>query len=71
MMAMPRHVAHTREVKNAFSILVGKSEEKRLLARRSGRWEYNITMELKETTPMRMSIGYIWLRTGSGVGRTR
>jgi len=36
------------EGKGAYRILVGKSEEKRPLARRRRRWEENIKMDLQE-----------------------
>jgi len=41
------HVACTREIRNAYTVLVGKPEGKRPLERRSGRWEY-ISMDLME-----------------------
>jgi len=42
------HVAHIREMKNAYKILVGKSEGKRLLGRPRLRWKDNIRMDLRE-----------------------
>jgi len=36
------------EMKNAFTILVGKPEGKRLLVRPRHRWEDNIRMDLRE-----------------------
>jgi hypothetical protein len=36
------------EMKNAYKILIGKSERKRLLGRHKRRWEKNIKMGLKE-----------------------
>jgi hypothetical protein len=36
-------------MKNAYKILVGKSEGKRLFGRHRHRWEDNIKMELKRT----------------------
>jgi hypothetical protein len=44
------HVAHTREKRNAYRILVGKPEAKRLLGRPIGRWEDNIKMDVSEIT---------------------
>jgi hypothetical protein len=43
------HVAHMREMRNAYKILVGKLKRKRLLRISRHRWEYNIKMDLKET----------------------
>jgi hypothetical protein len=42
------HVAHMGEVRNAYSILVGKPEGKRPLRIPRCRWEYNIRIDLKE-----------------------
>jgi hypothetical protein len=36
------------ERRNAYKILVGKSEGKRQLGRPKRRWEYNIRMDLRE-----------------------
>jgi hypothetical protein len=36
------------EMRNAYNILVGKPEGKRLLERRRHRWEDNIRMDLRE-----------------------
>jgi hypothetical protein len=41
-------VYHAKEVANAYTILVGKPEEKRLLGRRRCRWEDNIKIMLKK-----------------------
>jgi hypothetical protein len=35
-------------MRNAYKILVGKSEGKRLLVRRRHRWEANITLNIRE-----------------------
>jgi hypothetical protein len=40
------HVAGTEEMRNAYKILVGKSEENRPLERPRLRWEDNIRMDL-------------------------
>jgi hypothetical protein len=42
------HVACTGKMKNAYSILVRKSEGKRPLRRLKHRWEYNIRMDFGE-----------------------
>jgi hypothetical protein len=42
------HVACMGEVRNAYKILVGKSEEKRPLGRPKHRWKDNIRMDLRE-----------------------
>jgi hypothetical protein len=41
------HVARTGETRNAYMILVGKSEEKRPLGRPRRRWIENIIMDLR------------------------
>jgi hypothetical protein len=42
------HVAHTREKRNGYRVLVGKPEVKRPLQRTKYRWEDNIKVDLKE-----------------------
>jgi hypothetical protein len=42
------HVVSTRAKRNAYGILVGKPEGKRLLERHRRRWENNIKMDLSE-----------------------
>jgi hypothetical protein len=42
------HVAHMGEMRNAYRILVGKPEGKRLLGGGRHRWEYDIRMDLEE-----------------------
>jgi hypothetical protein len=42
------HVARMGEKRNAYRILVGKSEGKRPLGRRRRRWVNNIKMDLRE-----------------------
>jgi hypothetical protein len=44
----PRHVARIEKKKNAYRILVGKSDGKRPLGRPRLRWVNNIKMVLKE-----------------------
>jgi hypothetical protein len=41
------HVARIGEKRNAYGILVGKPEGKRLLGRPRRRWEDNIKMDLR------------------------
>jgi hypothetical protein len=36
------------EIRNAYNILVGKSERKRPLGKLWRRWEYHITIEIRE-----------------------
>jgi hypothetical protein len=42
------HVAHVGEGRNAYRVLVGKPEGKRLLERPRGRWEDGIKVDLRE-----------------------
>jgi hypothetical protein len=42
------HVARVVEIRNAYSILVGKSEGRRHLVGSRRRWEDNIRMDLRE-----------------------
>jgi hypothetical protein len=42
------HVAHTREWRDAYGILVGKPNRERSLGRPRCRWEEQIKMELQE-----------------------
>jgi hypothetical protein len=44
-----KRVAHMEEMRNAYKILVGKPERKRILGRPKHRWEDNIRMDLKKT----------------------
>jgi hypothetical protein len=53
------HVAHMGSMKNAYRILVGKSEGKRLLGRPRRRWEDNIIMELRKIG--RGNVNWIYL----------
>jgi hypothetical protein len=54
------------EKSNAYKILVGKPEGKKLLGRPRCRWVYNIKMDLRETEWDGMDwIGLIWLRIGT------
>jgi len=42
------HVAYIMEKRNAYSVLAGKPEGKKLLQRPQHRWESNIKMDLTE-----------------------
>jgi len=42
------HVAHAGEMKNIYTVLVGKPEGKRPLRRPRCSWEDNIVMDLRE-----------------------
>jgi hypothetical protein len=42
------HVAHMEEGKGIYRVLVGRPEDKRLLARLRRRWEDNIKIDLRE-----------------------
>jgi hypothetical protein len=44
------HVARIEAMRNAYKILTGKSESKRLLKVHRNRWENNIKMEFREMT---------------------
>jgi hypothetical protein len=50
-------LARKREVTNVYKILVGKSEEKRLLGRPGRRWKYIIKTDLKKIGCGRDSTG--------------
>jgi hypothetical protein len=55
------------EMKNVYSMLIGKPEGKKQLGRSRRRWEDNIIMDLREIESD-LWTGYIWLTTGtSGV----
>jgi hypothetical protein len=47
-MSIDGHAARTREKRNAYRILVGKSEGKRPLGRPRQSWVDNITIDLRE-----------------------
>jgi hypothetical protein len=54
------------EIRNVYKILIGKSEEKRLIGR-SGHRQKDIKMDLR-VTGGRVWIGFICLKTGTGGG---
>jgi hypothetical protein len=55
------------EMRDAYEILVGKSEEKRPLRRPRSRWEDDIGMDLREIGWKGVD-GCIWLRIGISGG---
>jgi hypothetical protein len=55
------------EKRNAYRILVGKSEGKRQLGRPRRRWEDNIKMDLREIGWV-VWTGLIWFRIGTSGG---
>ena len=61
------HVAHMRDRRGVYRVLVGKPEGKRPLGRPSRRWHDNIKMDLRKWD-MRVWTGLIWLRIGTGGG---
>jgi hypothetical protein len=61
------HVARMGEVRGAYSILVGKPEERRQLGSPRRRWEDNIKVDLGEIG-FGMWIVFIGLRIGTGDG---
>jgi hypothetical protein len=62
------HVARMGETRNAFRILVGKSEGRRPLGRPRRRWVHNIKMDLLERYNGMVWIGSNWLRIGTSRG---
>jgi hypothetical protein len=48
-MRLAGHVARIGEKRNAYNMLVGKSQRKRALGRRRRRWVDNIKIDLRET----------------------
>jgi hypothetical protein len=60
------HVASEGKLRNAYKILVGKSERKRAIGGPKCRWEDNIKMNLREIG-WRAWTEFIWLRIGTVV----
>jgi hypothetical protein len=61
------NVARVEEVRNAYSVLAGKSESKNGFERRRRRWEDNIRMDIREQSG-KVWTGCICLRTGTSGG---
>jgi hypothetical protein len=61
---MGRACSTNGEKRNAYRILVGKPERKRLLERPRRRWVHNIKMDLREM----VWTGSVWLRIGTSGG---
>jgi hypothetical protein len=61
------YVARMGEMRNAYSILVGKPDGKIPLGKSRGRWENNIRMNLRGKGG-RVWTGCIWLRIGTSGG---
>jgi len=55
------------EMRNAYSILVGKPEGERLLGRHRRSWEHNIRMHLRDVG-WEVADWIMWLRTGTSGG---
>jgi hypothetical protein len=55
------------ERRGAYRVLVGKSEGRRPLGRRTRRWKDNIEMDLQKVA-LRTWTGLIWLMLGTGGG---
>jgi hypothetical protein len=62
-----RHVARMEEKRNAYRMLLGKSEGKRSLGRSRRRWVDNIKKDHREIGWGGMDL-IIWLRTGNSGG---
>jgi hypothetical protein len=58
------HVARTGEMRNAYIMLIGKSEGKRALVRPRRRWRTILT-DLGGVVVGRVWIGFFWLRAGT------
>jgi hypothetical protein len=61
------HVAHMREGRGVYRVLVGRPEGKRPLGRPRRRWEDNIKMDLREigineVSRIRLAEGKVWWR---------
>jgi hypothetical protein len=64
-MRLAGHAARVGEMKNLYSILVGKSEGKSPLGRTRCRWEGIMRKDLRRC---KMWNGFIWLRIGISGG---
>jgi hypothetical protein len=47
-MRLAWHAVHMGDNRNAYRVLMGKPKGKRPLGKRRRRWEYNITMDIRE-----------------------
>jgi hypothetical protein len=54
-------------MRNAYKILIGRSEGKRTLERPDRRWEDNMKVDLMKKV-LGVWIGFMWLRIGTGGG---
>jgi hypothetical protein len=62
------NVAHMRENRNVYGLLVGKPEAKRQLGRPRGRWAYDIKMDLVEIGLGGVDwIGLVWFESSCEV----
>jgi hypothetical protein len=61
MIRLAGHVAHFRQMRNAYKILVGKPQGKKLFWKPRCKWKGNIKMHLKEKGK-KMWAGLNWLR---------
>jgi hypothetical protein len=61
------HVLIMGEIRNPYTILVGKPEGKRLLGRPRRRWEDTVKMDLMEIG-LGEWIGFMWRRVGTVAG---
>jgi hypothetical protein len=57
-MRWAEHVAHMRELRNAYNILVGKHEGRRPLGRSRCKW-------ILGKCGVKVWTGFVWFRTGS------
>jgi len=55
-------------MRNAYGIMVGKSEGKRPLGRPRRKWEDNIKMDLRERGWVSVWTEFIWVRIGTSGG---
>jgi hypothetical protein len=61
------HVAHIRETRGVYRVLVEKPEGKRQLGRPRRRWEYNIKMDIQEVG----CVGIDWIDLAKDMDRWR
>jgi hypothetical protein len=66
-MRLAGHVARKGQLRNAYKILIGKSEGKRPLGRPRHKWEVNINMYLWKIE-FGVWIEFVWLRIWTGRG---